>query len=355
MAVDEEHVGAGDDAIGDGGPSQGHAHRVTIRDVAREVGVSPSTVSRAFARPGRVSAATARRIREVSDRLGYRVDPISSYDPTGGMTGQIAIVVSDLANPIFADYVKAAQHRCLDLGYGLLVIDSEETGAIEKNAVELARPHVDGIILGSSRRSDSAIRKLAETKPVIALNRSIRGVKSIIGNVQTGLEAAVNHLVGLGHTEITYISGPQTSWQEGTRWRVMTALCSVHGLRLKRIPSDSPSFSGGYRCAEAFLKNQTSAVLAFNDMIAIGFIAALRAQHISVPGQVSVIGIDDIPVSSLVTPALTSVRMPRRETASLAVDEMVGRLRRIKVHEGMKPIVVDSTFVVRASTAPLSR
>lgn len=288
----------------------------------------------------------------MSDRLGYRVDPISSYDPTGGMTGQIAIVVSDLANPIFADYVKAAQHRCLDLGYGLLVIDSEETGAIEKNAVELARPHVDGIILGSSRRSDSAIRKLAETKPVIALNRSIRGVKSIIGNVQTGLEAAVNHLVGLGHTEITYISGPQTSWQEGTRWRVMTALCSVHGLRLKRIPSDSPSFSGGYRCAEAFLKNQTSAVLAFNDMIAIGFIAALRAQHISVPGQVSVIGIDDIPVSSLVTPALTSVRMPRRETASLAVDEMVGRLRRIKVHEGMKPIVVDSTFVVRASTAP---
>ena len=330
----------------------GAQHRVTIRDVAREVGVSPSTVSRAFARPGRVSAETARRIREVSDRLGYRAVPISSYDPNGGVTDQIAIVVSDLANPIFADYVKAAQHRCLDLGYGLLVIDSEESGAIEKNAVEIARSHVDGIILGSSRRSDSAIRKLAETKPVIALNRSIRGVKSIIGNVQTGMEEAVNHLAQLGHTDVTYISGPQTSWQEGTRWRIMTALCSVHGIRLKRIPSDAPSFSGGYRCAEPFLRNPTTAVLAFNDMIAIGFIAALRAQHVSVPGQVSVVGIDDIPVSSLVTPALTSVRMPRRETSSLAVDELVGRLRRIKSQDGMKPVVVDSTFVPRASTGP---
>ncbi|MBT1166043.1 LacI family DNA-binding transcriptional regulator [Bifidobacterium simiarum] len=329
------------------------SHGVTIRDVAREVGVSPSTVSRAFARPGRVSAETARRIREAADRLGYRAKAVTSLNmhDTEKVNGMLAITVADLGNPIFADYVKSAQHQCLRKGFGLLVIDFEETSIIERKALNLAMGHVDGLILSSSRSSDATIRKLAEITPLIALNRPIRGVQSIIPDARVGLEKAVEHLATLGHEEITYLSGPEASWQDGRRWRTMIDICERLHLRLRRINANAPSYIGGYKYADEFLRTPTTAVIAYNDIVAIGFMKAMQARGIKVPEEISVVGIDDTPVSSLVTPSLSTVKLPRKEPAELAVDEIIAQVRHQKTDVNRGPLFLKSTFIPRCSTA----
>lgn len=327
---------------------------VTIRDVATAAGVAASTVSRALSRPGRVNAATVLRIRQVADTLGYHSSAITASDSSAELSGMLAIVVADLGNPVFAEYARSAQHECFTHHLGLLVIDSEESSAVERAAVHLALPHVDGIILASSRQSDTAIRKLAGVKPLIAMNRSIRGIQSVIADTSTGLNQAVSHLAALGHRSITYISGPTPSWQNGVRWTALKGICAARHIALRRVQSSAPSFSGGYRCRDDFLANPTSAVIAYNDILAIGLIAALRAGGVAVPDQVSVVGIDDVQFSSLVSPALSTVRIPRRDLGTRAVDELTTLLHHTNSPGDLRPVVLDSQFIPRTSSGPAS-
>lgn len=334
-----------------------HDHRVTIRDVAKAVGVSPSTVSRAFARPGRVSAETSRKIREAADRLGYRSDQVETVEMTNAHTlnGLLAITVADLSNPIFADYVKSAQHQCLRKGFGLLVIDFEETSIIERKALQLTLHHIDGLILSSSRSSDTTIRKLAEIKPIVALNRPIRGVKSIVPNAQQGLDQALATLVAYGHQNLTYLSGPESSWQEGRRWRILSELGVKHHIKIRRITSSAPNYVGGFQYCEEFLKNPTTAVLAYNDMIAVGFMKSLQAKGIHIPEDVSIIGIDDTPMSAMITPPLATIRMPRKEPAEMAVDEIIAMARHTKAPDiSGATTFLPSQFIRRASVGRAS-
>lgn len=324
---------------------------ITIRDVAEAAGVVPSTVSRAFARPGRVSAATAEKIYEVADRLGYRARAINARDGNDRLNGMLGIVVADLSNPVFAEYTRAAQHECLTNGFGLLVMDSEENTAIERTSIHVAGQNIDGIILASSRLSDTGIRKLAQTKPLVTLNRSIRGVQSVIGEVQTGLTEAIDHLTSLGHRSFTYLSGPESSWQDGVRWRTLSSICLRRHLKLRRIPANTPTFSGGFRTESQFFANPTSAVIAYNDIMAIGFIAALHDKDVKVPEDVSVVGIDDVQFSSLVSPALSTVHLPRKTLGTSAVTEVLSLIHHTKPANDRKPVMLKSSYVIRASTS----
>ncbi|WEV72608.1 LacI family DNA-binding transcriptional regulator [Bifidobacterium sp. ESL0790] len=323
---------------------------VTIRDVAKAAGVATSTVSRAFARPGRVSAETAQRIYEIADSIGYRTTSISSRPDSDHLHGMLGIVVADLSNPVFSEYTRSAQHECLSNGFGLLVLDSEENMVIERTSINMAMPNIDGIVLASSRLSDTGIRKLAQTKPLVTLNRSIRGIQSVIAEVKTGLSQAVQHLVSLGHHSFTYLSGPESSWQDGVRWRTLSSICSRQHLKLRRVPSNAPTFSGGFCAGDPFLANPSEAVIAYNDIMAIGFIAAMHARGVAVPEQVSVVGIDDVQFSSLVSPALSTIRLPRKELGSTCVDELVEQIRHTKPTNTKAPIVLKSSYIVRAST-----
>lgn len=325
--------------------------RVTIRDVAEAAGVAPSTVSRAFARPGRVSAETTAHIREVAERLGYRAGTITAQTATanGEPNGLLAIVVADLRNPVYADYTRSAQHQCLRNGYGLMVIDSEETDKLEKAALQSASRHIDGIILASSRLSDAGIRKLAEIKPLVAINRSIQGIQSVIADPTTGMEQAITRLAQLGHESLSYLAGPESSWQDGVRWRTLTAICGRHGVRVRRIGASEPTFHGGFLCGEAFVQNPTSAVLAYNDIMAIGFTTSLQARRIAVPGDVSVVGIDDIQLGALVTPTLSTVHLARYRAGETAVEEVLAAVRHTNDPRNRRPIMFDSHFVERDS------
>ena len=328
--------------------SRHSSHKVTIRDVAKVANVAPSTVSRAFSRPGRVSAETTKRIFDIANEIGYRTDSITPVSTSEHFTGLIGIVVADLSNPVFSELTRAVQHECFSHNLGVLVIDSEENIVVENDSIRMANQHIDGIILGSSRLSDTKIRKLAQFKPLVAINREIRGVHCIVADPTQGLEQAVDHLDELGHHSITYLSGPDNSWQNGMRYKTLSHLCSLKNITLHKVSAHAPTFTGGYRCREEFLANPSTAVVAYNDTMAIGFIAAMHASGIQIPQQVSVVGIDNVTFSSLVTPAISTISLPRKEVGKAAADAVISIIK--DADEPARTLNFKSRFVARSST-----
>jgi LacI family transcriptional regulator len=147
---------------------QGSRPSPTIYDVAKAAGVAPSTVSRAFSRPGRVNAETAEHIRKVADEIGYRTNPLGRGLPSG-KTSLLAVIVADVTNPFFFEIIRGAERTASEAGYTLLVVDAQESVDAERQALERTLPLVEGLILATSRMSDSSIRVAAKQRPTVVM------------------------------------------------------------------------------------------------------------------------------------------------------------------------------------------
>jgi LacI family transcriptional regulator len=198
--------------------------------------------------------------------------------------------------------------------------------------------------------SDSSIRLAARQRPVIVLNRVVSDVPSVVTDNAYGMRCAVEHLVARGHDRITYLAGPEASWADGVRWRALRE--SATGLQIRRLGPHPPTVAGGAQAARGI--EPGTAVIAFNDLMALGLIRALSARRIGVPRAVSVIGFDNIFAAELVTPALTSVAAPLHEMGNAAVRTLIsviaGAAPRVT-----EPVSLPTRLVVRASTAHRSR
>ncbi|HET6165506.1 MAG TPA: LacI family DNA-binding transcriptional regulator [Marmoricola sp.] len=320
----------------------------TIYDVARAAGVAPSTVSRAFSRPDRVNAETAERIRLVAAELGYRTNPLARALPTG-KTSMIALASSDITNPYYFEIIRGAQGAAAERGYTTLLADSQESMRLEREALDRAIPTVDGIVLASTRMSDSAIRMMAKQRPVIVVNRDITDVPSVVTDHPMSVRQAVDHLEELGHRRITYLAGPEAAWANGMRWRTLRTYAAEHDLQVHRLGPYSPTVAGGVRAAMDFAQQRTTAVIAYNDLIAIGFINRLTAMGASLPGDVSVVGFDNIFTSALVTPGLTTVAPPLRTLGAMAVQNLLAIIGGAHASTG-HPLALPTRLFVRDST-----
>jgi DNA-binding LacI/PurR family transcriptional regulator len=321
----------------------------TIYDVAAAAGVAPSTVSRTFSRPGRVNSETAQRIRAVADQLGYRVNPVARALSTS-RTSLIAVVVADISNPFFAAIIRGVQAGAAQAGYTVLLIDSEESEAIEREALIRALPLVDGVVLGSSRLSDSGIRTVAKQRPVVVVNRTVSGVPSVVIDNRSGVRTALEHLAGLGHQRLTYAAGPEASWPDGVRWRALRELAGNFGVRVDRRGPFAPTISGGTRAAEVVRQHPASAVIAYNDQVAIGIMRRLTQLGARIPANVSVVGFDNILPAELVTPGLTTVEAPLYAQGKTAVGTLLATIGSARPQTG-PAVVLPTRLVVRGSTA----
>ncbi|WP_127127136.1 LacI family DNA-binding transcriptional regulator [Georgenia sp. SYP-B2076] len=322
----------------------------TIYDVAQAAGVAPSTVSRAFSRPGRVNSDTANRIRQVAAELGYRTNPMARALATTH-TGLLALVVPDITNPVYFEIINGVQDEAAEAGYTVLLVDSRESDTRERQALERALPIVDGIVLGTSRMSDAAIRMIAKQKPMVALNRAVREIPSVVPDNSRGVRRALEHLGELGHDPVTYLAGPEASWADGMRWRGLREASLELSVHVRRLGPLSPTVAGGVAAAKAWLQTRTSGVIAYNDLIAIGFIRSVTARGVRVPEDVSVVGYDNIFASDLVTPPLTTIATPRRALGAAAVRNLVAQIRGAQPRVG-PPVVVPVKLVERESTGP---
>lgn len=322
----------------------------TIYDVARAAGVAPSTVSRAFARPGRVNADTAERIRQVAAELGYRANPMARALSTAH-TRMLAVIVSDLANPIYAELVRGAQTAAAEAGYVVLVEDTRESATGEREAAERVLPAVEGLLLTSSRMSDATIRMLAKQKPVVVLNRVLTDVPSVVSDNARGTRRAVEHLGSLGHDAITYVAGPDASWSNGARWRAFCDGCHELDIAARRIGPVEPTFPGGLEAAAQLLDPRTTAVLAYNALIAVGVMRGLQRAGRRVPEDVSVVGFDNILVAALVSPSLTTVSAPLEAMGTTAMRNLMAVVGGASGWDGA-PVVVPTKLTVRGSSGP---
>jgi LacI family transcriptional regulator, repressor for deo operon, udp, cdd, tsx, nupC, and nupG len=330
----------------------------TIYDVAAACGVAPSTVSRTFSRPGRVNAETAERIRQVAAEMGYRANPLARALPTG-RTSLLAVIVADVTNPFFFDILRGAETAADEAGYTLLVADVQESVDAERRALDRAIPMVEGVVLATSRMSDSSIRVAAKQRPTVVLNRSMTDVSSVAPDNARGMRRAVEHLAALGHTSITYLAGPEASWADGVRWQALREAAYELDLKARRLGPFPPTQAGGIAAAQAFAKSPGTCAIAYNDLIAIGAMRGMTRLGARIPQDVSIVGFDNIFGADFCTPALTTVAAPLRQLGALAVETLIRELRSGARRSGspaqVRSALLPTRLLERESTGPAPR
>ncbi|GAA2334606.1 LacI family DNA-binding transcriptional regulator [Dactylosporangium salmoneum] len=321
----------------------GRTSPTTIYDIARELGVSPSTVSRALHKPGRTNAKTEARIRATAEALGYRINPLARALPTG-RTGTLGLILSDITNPVWFDLIRGAERVTAEHGRTLVLAESQESPELERHTAERLVPSVDGFVLVASRLPDAEIRALAGRKPLVVVNRRVSGVDCLVPDVAPGLRAALDHLAAAGHRSLAFLSGPATSWMSRTRWDIALDEAPARGLSIVEIGPGAPTTAGGAAALRRVLASGASAVLAYNDLMAIGLLRACRDAGVAVPGRLSIIGFDDIFGSDFTSPPIATIRSPVGALGGDAVRRLIG------AQDAPPPLATE--FVPRGSTAP---
>jgi len=339
---------------------------VTLRDVARAAGVSPATASRALAAPDMVAADRRSRVLRAARDLGYRPNR-AARELSTGRTGMLCLVVPDLANPFFAAVAKAVHARARASGYAVLVGDSDEDLRTEAELVTQLAERGDGLILCSPRMSDADLRALDARAPVVLVNREADGLPAVVIDNADGTRQAVSHLHALGHRRIAYAGGPADSWSDVRRRNgLREAVAALGNVEVVDLGPFSRAFTGGTAAGDLVAASGATAVLAHNDLVALGILDRLQARGVHVPQDVSVVGYDDIPSATLVSPALTTVAVPLDRLGRAAVDLLLAQTApgdstdpgggRAEAPGGA-PVRVPVSLVVRASTdvAPAPR
>ncbi|QCB95695.1 LacI family transcriptional regulator [Arthrobacter sp. PAMC25564] len=304
---------------------RGGKSSATIYDIARVAGVNPSTVSRALSKPGRVSAKTQRLIEDAAAELNYHVNPFARALPTG-RTSTLGLIVADITNPTFFDIIRGAGATAALRDYTLILADSAESAVTEVTAARRMMAAADGLILASPRMDDDEIRELGLDKPVVVINREVQGVPSVVPDVNKGIGEAVRSLAANGHRKVAFVAGPRQSWMSARRWEGVQAACEWSRLEAVRVESSKPTVDGGRQAARDVLASGATAVLAYNDLLAIGLMQELQAAGVAVPDDISIVGFDDIFGADFTTPPLTTVRSPLGECGSAAVTILLDML-----------------------------
>lgn len=329
---------------------------VNLRDVARLAGVSPATASRALAQPHLVSPARRAEVERAAAALGYR------HPSSGAPRGQwrsLGLVVPDMENPFFASIAKSVQRRARSAGLSVLVADTEEDAALETEPIARMRSLVDGIILCSPRMPEAALAELAGEPEVLLVNRRSEHLRSVVIDNRDGVRQALAHLHALGHRKVAYAGGPPVSWSDAERRGGLEP--DYHGipdLATSVLGHFAPTFAGGVAAADLLLASGASAALAYNDLMAFGLLERLRARGVHVPGEVSVVGFDDVPAASFVSPSLTTVAAPLERLGRAAVDllldpeALVESIEPEGASDAPASRLLPVSLVVRASSGP---
>ena len=333
------------------------ANRVTMSDVARQAGVSLMTVSRVINNKGDVSSETRQRILEIIASLGYRPSAIARSLATKE-TCTIGLVVPDVANPFFADITRGVEHLAYSEGYHVFLCNTEEDPLRELTVIQsLEEKCVDGLILCSSRlEEEKLVDVLASLPAVVLINRRLhRTVEYAFDSVslddeQGGL-LATYHLIHSGHQRIGFLAGPLSSYSGAERRKGYLAALQEAGISYEAgwMSNCQPSVEGGYEVTHSMLAEypQLTALFCFNDLVAVGALQACEELNRHIPEDLAIVGHDDIPLAALVSPALTTCRVPRYELGAKAVNALLERFK--DCPGGCQQSVLQPELIIRES------
>ena len=332
--------------------------RVTLKDVAREAGVHPGTASRALNIDTRslVNSGTADRVLAVAERLGYRPNPIARGLKTS-RSYTVGVLIPDLTNPLFPPIVRGIQDRLEEAAYTPLIANTDNDPDTERADFAAMRARqVDGFITATARLDRDELANLVGlTLPVVLVNRGLEQgpVPSVVGDDRAGVRLAVRHLAELGHRRIAHLAGPQDI--STGRLRHQGFLDAMRETGLEADPElilvgNALIESEGVRlCSELIAHRRPfTAIVAGNDLMALGCYDVMAERGLRCPEDVSVIGYNDMPFTAHFDPPLSTIRIPHYELGSRAAELLLARLSDPDVppvHDLLAP-----ELVVREST-----
>jgi LacI family transcriptional regulator len=324
----------------------------SIKDVAVEAGVSATTVSHVLSGKRPVNAQTAARVRDVVDRLGYLPASLAR-SLQAGSTSVIGLLVPDISNAFFAELAKGVEDTAHELGYGVILCNTEFDAAREDRYLGLIRSRfVDGIVYAAgSVPSQQRLESLLGRFPIALVDEHVDGLEQTLfatADHRSGGRLVGKHLRGLGHRRALVLSGPAALTSSADR---TTGFVQGFGGTVVELAGDFKQRSG-YELVRASLsagRRDFTAVFAANDLMALGAIAALREARVGVPDDVSVAGFDDISFAALAFPSLTTVYQPAYDMGRTATAQLLQYIARGEMPPASRHIL-PVELKVRAST-----
>ena len=352
---------------------------MNIMEVAHRAGVSTATVSRVINGTAFVSPETAQRVREAIEELNFYPDT-NARTLGSGRSSLFGLIISDITNPYFPELVKAFEDIAVAHGKEVLIANTNyDPVRMEHCVVRMLQRKVDGVAVLTSEMEEQHIRNFSRRRIPLVFMDTMAGLPgaSTIGsnvsivrvNYDAGVRTAMAHLLGLGHRDIGFLSGPLTLSSARVRLNAFHAALAEHGLTANPswIEAGDHRVEGGHHAMQRMLAAAAppTAVLASNDLTAIGAMGAIREHGLSIPDDISVMGFDGIELSGYVQPGLTTMLVPRGQVSTVAFRSLLEHheqgargdgehARRSGPREhstGPQEFVVEASLLERGSTA----
>jgi DNA-binding LacI/PurR family transcriptional regulator len=326
--------------------------KVTATDVARRAGVSQSAVSRVFTPGASVSPAMAERVRAVAEELGYRPNVLARSLITG-RTRIVGLVVGYLENPFYPEVLEALSASLEALGYHILVFHAaggEGEEDVERIVGELMDYQVDGLVTASVHLSDRLVARCrAAGLPVVLFNRGLpgSGLSSVTSANRAGGASVARYLVESGHQRIAHIGGLQTASTGLDRWEGFRDALTEAGLGVHAVSHGGFDRARAIEVARAMMEGAEppDAIFVANDHMALGVLDELRhGMGVDVPGEVSIVGYDDVPAAAWKAYDLTTVRQPVDRMVAAAVELLVGEIEEGRASGRVEEVAAELVF-----------
>ncbi len=339
--------------------------------VARRARVSTATVSRVINGTAFVAPATAERVRSAIDVLNFYPD-VNARTLGSGRSGLYGLIISDITNPYFPELVKAFEDIAVEHRQEILIANTNyDPKRMENCVVRMLQRKVDGVAIMTSEMDDRLIKTFAQRQiPLVFMDAPVSGPRVSVVRVdyEAGVKAAMEHLFTLQHKDIAFISGPLTLASAALRAKAFRQAMEQHGVTGDPLwlQEGDHRVEGGAHAMRRILESDGSgrkntkkrlptAVLASNDLTAIGAMVAIHEAGLRIPQDISVIGFDGIELSAYTQPALTTLVVPRRELAALAFRSLLQHKDGPAQGLPHREHVIEPKLVIRASTAGLGK
>lgn len=334
--------------------------RTTIVDVAQAAGVHVSTASRALnpTSQHRISAKVVRKIEKVAQQLGYRPNTLASGLRTQ-RTGTIGLILPSLSDPLFVPIIASIEERVAKDGYVTFVASSDYRRDKLASIIDrMISQHVDGLIVASFELQDPGVELCLKAGiPTVAVLRDPQHslISSVTMDDAAGVQALVEHILDLGHRDITYVTPPlaaSTAQNRLVGFKAGGRLDKAAGCRFNVIEARAYHVEEGERIMKQMLDEglTSTAVLAFNDLLAVGALIALKSAGISCPGDMSLAGVNNLPFMNLLSPPLTSLHTAGRDLGSEGADLLMSLIRNRT--QPVKRVLLPPHLVIRGTTGP---
>ena len=331
--------------------------KVTIRDVAELVGVHHSTVSRALSRDKRdnISPAVVKKVEKAAKKLGYFPNIVASSLKKNRSLA-LGVLIPDLTNPVFPPIIRGVQDTAEAAGFTVITANTDDEETKELSALQMMRSRaIDGVIIATARRVDPTVEQCIEDGiPFVLVNRTVDrdGVNAVVIDEDYGIRSLLDHLMSLKHTRIAHIAGPNHTSTGHHRAAAFSDYLRINNLQADLIEhADKFNVEDGRRAFKRLFEKDKNftAVVAGNDLLALGCMDEMNEMGLQVPKDISIAGYNDLMFLNRMSPALTTVSLPKYEMGSQATKTLLA----IISGEDRSPVVLrmQPRILVRDSTA----